>query len=176
MFVWQATASFLPTFLMAYHGYSEATAGLLFSAYFLVQGGSQPGLGALSDRVGRDAAASVAVGLGVVGYGLLIVATELAVAVAAVALAGISMGWGAALMPKFMDHLDEHERSAGFGLIRTVYMVLGAAGSAAVGLMADVFGWGIAVLGLAALLVGMLAVLVRLATRAEPERRVSAAR
>jgi hypothetical protein len=79
-------------------------------------------------------------------------------------------------MPKFMDHLDEHERSAGFGLIRTVYMVLGAAGSAAVGLMADVFGWGIAVLGLAALLVGMLAVLVRLATRAEPERRVSAAR
>jgi MFS family permease len=176
MFVWQATASFLPTFLMVYHGYSEATAGLLFSAYFLVQGGSQPGLGALSDRVGRDAAASVAVGLGVVGYGLLIVATELAVAVAAVALAGVSMGWGAALMPKFMDHLDEHERSAGFGLIRTVYMVLGAAGSAAVGLMADVFGWGIAVLGLAALLVGMLAVLVRLATRAEPERRVSAAR
>ena len=173
MFVWQATASFLPTFLVAYHGYSASTAGLLFSAYFLVQGVSQPGLGALSDRIGRDEAASVAVGIGIVGYGLLIAGTTLGVAVAAVALAGIAMGWGAALMPKFMDHLDDHERSAGFGLIRTVYMVLGASGSVAVGLVADLFGWGVAFLGLAGLLVGMLGVLVRLATRPRTGRRVS---
>jgi len=173
MFVWQATASFLPTFLVAYHGYSASTAGLLFSAYFLVQGVSQPGLGALSDRIGRDEAASVAVGIGIVGYGLLIAGANLRVAVAAVALAGIAMGWGAALMPKFMDHLDDHERSAGFGLIRTVYMVLGASGSVAVGLVADLFGWGVAFLGLAGLLVGMLGVLVRLATRPRTGRRVS---
>ncbi|MEF8795155.1 MAG: MFS transporter [Salinivenus sp.] len=173
MFVWQATASFLPTFLVAYHGYSASTAGLLFSAYFLVQGVSQPGLGALSDRIGRDAAASVAVGTGIVGYGLLIAGADLGVAVVAVALAGISMGWGAALMPKFMDHLGDHERSAGFGLIRTVYMVLGASGSVAVGLVADLFGWGVAFLGLAGLLVGMLGVLVRLATRSRTGRRVS---
>ena len=173
MFVWQATASFLPTFLVAYHGYSASTAGLLFSAYFLVQGVSQPGLGALSDRIGRDEAASVAVGIGIVGYGLLIAGANLGVAVAAVALAGIAMGWGAALMPKFMDHLDDHERSAGFGLIRTVYMVLGASGSVAVGLVADLFGWGVAFLGLAGLLVGMLGVLVRLATRPRTGRRVS---
>jgi hypothetical protein len=76
-------------------------------------------------------------------------------------------------MPKFMDHLDEHERSAGFGLIRTVYMVLGAAGSVTVGLVADLFGWGVAVLGLAGLLVGMLVVLVQLATRTRTGRRVS---
>jgi MFS family permease len=175
MFVWQATASFLPTFLVAYHGYSASTAGLLFSAYFLVQGVSQPGLGALSDRIGRDEAASVAVGIGIVGYGLLIAGTNLGIAVAAVALAGIAMGWGAALMPKFMDHLDDHERSAGFGLIRTVYMVLGASGSVAVGLVADLFGWGVAFLGLAGLLVGMLGVLVRLATRPRTDRRVSTA-
>ena len=175
MFVWQATASFLPTFLVAYHGYSASTAGLLFSAYFLVQGVSQPGLGALSDRIGRDETASVAVGIGIVGYGLLIAGTNLGIAVAAVALAGIAMGWGAALMPKFMDHLDDHERSAGFGLIRTVYMVLGASGSVAVGLVADLFGWGVAFLGLAGLLVGMLGVLVRLATRPRTDRRVSTA-
>ena len=173
MFVWQATASFLPTFLVAYHGYSASTAGLLFSAYFLVQGVSQPGLGALSDRIGRDETASVAVGIGIVGYGLLIAGANLGIAVAAVALAGIAMGWGAALMPKFMDHLDDHERSAGFGLIRTVYMVLGASGSVAVGLVADLFGWGVAFLGLAGLLVGMLGVLVRLATRPRTGRRVS---
>ncbi|OTE98439.1 hypothetical protein B9G49_15980, partial [Halorubrum sp. SD683] len=34
------------------------------------------------------------------------------------------------------------ERGAGFGLIRTVYTVIGSAGSVGVGLVADLFGWG----------------------------------
>ena len=175
MFVWQATASFLPTFFVAHHGYSSATAGTLFSAYFLVQGLTQPGLGALSDRIGRDAAASLAIGVGIVGYGLLVAGTGLEMAVAAVALTGFSMGWGAALMPKFMDHLDDHERSAGFGLVRTVYMVLGASGSVVAGFVADFFGWGVAFLGLAVLLVGMLGVLLRVLWRDRTARPVRAA-
>ena len=168
MFVWQATASFLPTFLVELHGYTQATAGLLFSAYFLVQGVTQPMLGALSDRVGRDAAASLAIGTGVVGYGLLTVSGTLPVAAVAVALAGLAMGWGAALMPKFMDHLDDHERSAGFGLVRTVYMVLGASGSVVTGFVADLFGWGVAFVSLVVILVGMLAVLLRSLRRPQP--------
>ena len=160
MFVWQATASFLPAFLVAHHGFSATTAGALFSGYFLVQGLTQPGLGALSDRVGRDAAASLAVGVGIVGYGLLVVGGGLIVTTVSVSLAGLSMGWGAALMPKFMDHLDDHERSSGFGLVRTVYMMLGAAGSVVTGFVADLLGWNVAFLGLALLLVGMLAALL----------------
>ncbi|MFO8099974.1 MAG: MFS transporter [Salinibacter sp.] len=160
MFVWQATASFLPTIFVEMHGYSNATAGLLFSGYFLAQGLTQPGLGALSDRIGRDAAASLAIGVGIVGYGLLPLSGPLPVAVLSVACAGLAMGWGAALMPKFMDHLDEGERNAGFGLVRTVYMVLGAGGSAVTGVVADLFGWGVAVGGLIVLLVGMMAVLL----------------
>lgn len=160
MFVWQATASFLPTFFVVHHGYSETTAGALFSGYFLAQGASQPGLGALSDRIGRDTAASVAIALGVAGYGLLVVGTGWTMAVMAVVLAGTSMGWGAALMPKFMDHLDDHERSAGFGLVRTVYMVIGAGGSVVTGFLADAFGWGVAFLVLGTLLVGMLGALL----------------
>ena len=175
MFVWQATASFLPTFFVAHHGYSEATAGALFSAYFLVQGVTQPGLGALSDRIGRDAAASLAIGIGLVGYGLLVMGTGLGMAVVAVAFAGLSMGWGAALMPKFMDHLDEHERSAGFGLVRTVYMVLGAGGSVVTGFAADFLGWGPAFIGLALLLVGMLGVLLQLTWQNQTTRRAYAA-
>ncbi|PQJ34901.1 MFS transporter [Salinibacter sp. 10B] len=174
MFVWQATASFLPTFFVAHHGYSEATAGALFSGYFLVQGVTQPGLGALSDRIGRDAAASLAIGVGLVGYGLLVVGTGMSMIMIAVACAGISMGWGAALMPKFMDHLDDHERSAGFGLVRTVYMVLGASGSVVVGFVADLFGWDVAFLGLVGLLVGMLVVLARLTMRNQAARRAPA--
>lgn len=160
MFVWQATASFLPTVFVELHGYTQATAGLLFSGYFLMQGLTQPMLGALSDRIGRDAAASLAIAVGILGYGLLGVTGSLTGAVVAVACAGLAMGWGAALLPKFMDHLDDHERNAGFGLVRTVYMVLGAGGSAVTGVVADLFGWGVAVGGLAIILVGMLAVLL----------------
>jgi len=173
MFVWQATASFLPAFFVAHHGFSAATAGALFSGYFLVQGVTQPGLGALSDRIGRDAAASLAIGVGIVGYSLLVWGTGLAVAVIAVGLAGLSMGWGAALMPKFMDHLDDHERNSGFGLVRTVYMMLGAAGSVVTGFVADLLGWDVAFIGLALLLVGMLAALLQIMARrqhAQPAR------
>jgi MFS family permease len=179
MFVWQATASFLPAFFVAHHGFSEATAGMLFSGYFLVQGVTQPGLGALSDRIGRDAAASLAIGVGIIGYGLLVWGTGPTVAIVSVSLAGLSMGWGAALMPKFMDHLDDHERNSGFGLVRTVYMMLGAGGSVVTGFAADLLGWDVAFLGLTLLLVGMLATLFyimmrRQGAQADRPTRVSA--
>jgi MFS family permease len=159
-FVWQATASFLPTFLGAYHGYSDAFAGVLFSVYFGVQGLTQPMLGSLSDRIGRFPAAAIALGTGIVGYGLLVGTTGLVWVLPAIAGAGFAMGWGAALLPKFMDHLGDTERSAGFGLIRTVYMVLGAGGSVVTGVAADVLGWGPAFLGLLALQAGMLGVIL----------------
>ena len=159
-FVWQATASFLPAFLIEFHGYAEPLAGGLFSAYFVVQGLTQPLLGTLSDRIGRYPAATLAVGMGVMGYGGLVVGGGLWLVGGATVCAGLAMGWGAALLPKFMDHLDDEERSAGFGLIRTAYMVLGASGSVVTGAAADLLGWGPAFLGLATLLGGMLLVLL----------------
>ena len=154
-FVWQATASFLPTFLMAHHGYTEAGAGVFFSAYFIVQGLGQPLVGRLSDRIGRYLAATIATVVGVAGYTLFVVGTGTGAVVVATACAGIAMSWGAALLPKFMDHLSAEERGAGFGLIRTSYMVLGATGSVVTGVAADIWGWGVAFAGLSALLAGM---------------------
>jgi MFS family permease len=170
-FVWQATASFLPAFLIEYHGVAEPVAGALFSAYFGVQGLTQPMVGTLSDRIGRYPAAAVAVGAGVVGYGLLVVGPGLWTIAGAIVCAGLAMGWGAALLPKFMDHLSDNERSAGFGLIRTAYMVLGASGSVVTGAVADFLGWGPAFLGLAVLLGGMLLVLLYAMQRSESDRR-----
>ena len=173
-FVWQATASFLPTFLGAYHGYSDAFAGVLFSAYFAVQGVTQPMLGSLSDRIGRFPAAALALGTGLVGYGLLVAGSGLWVLLPAIAMAGFAMSWGAALLPKFMDHLGAEERSVGFGLIRTVYMVLGAGGSVATGTLADAFGWGPAFGVLLVLQAGMLSVIlyVLASSVSEPSDRV----
>jgi len=159
-FVWQATASFLPAFLIEYHGYTGPGAGAFFSAYFVVQGMAQPAVGALSDRIGRDPAAALATGVGAVAYvGLVLGEGAWAIGLAIGGL-GVAMSWGAALLPKFMDHLADEERSAGFGLIRTVYMVLGASGSVVTGAVADLLGWGAAFLSLSLLLAGMLVVLV----------------
>lgn len=167
-FVWQATASFLPAFLIEHHGYTAPHAGVLFSVYFVVQGLAQPALGILSDHIGRYLAAALAVGIGVWGYGSLALGTGQWTIWAGIVCVGLAMSWAAAILPAFMDHLGAEERNAGFGLIRTTYMVLGASGSAVTGVVADVLGWGAAFLGLAALLGGMLLVLLYAMRRLRP--------
>ncbi|WIV66687.1 MFS transporter [Natrialbaceae archaeon AArc-T1-2] len=159
-FVWQGTASFLPTFLVEYRGHSTTLAGVVFSAYFVVQAITQVGVGAVSDRYGRDFATAGCMVLASAGF-ILLVAVPGPVAVAtAVLLVGTGLGWGAALLPRFMDVLSDTERGAGFGLVRTVYGVVGSVGSVATGLFADLFGWAVSFSVLAALLALVFVALV----------------
>jgi len=162
-FTWQATASFLPTFLEVGAGRSDALSALLFSVYFLVHGGTQPITGSVSDRIGRDKTVAFTMGAGVVGYGLLVFVARdglgLIPTVIGVLLVGVAMSWGAPLQSRFIDLLSAAERGAGFGLVRTVYMTFGASGSVVIGATADAAGWeaafgllaGVMALGLTAL-------------------------
>lgn len=159
-FVWQATASFLPTFLVEHRGQSTELAGVVFAGYFVVQAITQVGIGTVSDRYGRDFATAGCMVLAVVGFGLLIAVPGSFAIVAAVLLVGTGLGWGAALLPRFMDVLSEAERGAGFGLVRSVYGFIGALGSVVTGLLADLFGWGVAFGVLAALLALVFVALV----------------
>lgn len=156
-FSWQATASFLPTFLIEYRGLTQASAGVLFSLYFVVHGATQPVMGWLSDRLTRDAAAALTMGLGVVGFGWLVAGSSLLAAVGAVLCLGPAMSWGAPVQSRVMDNLTLAERGSGFGLVRTMYMSVGALGSVAVGVVADTGGWALAFVGLALLLLVALA-------------------
>lgn len=142
-FTWQATASFLPAFLVDFRGLTETSAGLLFSAYFVVNGLAQPAIGLVSDRIGRDGAATATMALGVVGYGLLVGGPRVML-LPAVVVVGVAMTWGAPLQSRFFDTFEANERGAAFGLVRTAYMVLGATGSVVVGVLSDVAGWGAA--------------------------------
>lgn len=151
-FVWQGTTSFLPTVLIDYHHVSQTTAGVLFSAFFLVNGVTQPILGRLADRASRDTALAICVVTGACGYALFVLSSGLTDVVVAIVLVGMAMGWPAATLPRFMDNLGDSERGAGFGLVRTVYMVLAASGSVAVGAAADLVGWAATFYLLAALL------------------------
>lgn len=154
-FTWQATASFLPTFLVEYHGYSQTFAGVVFSAYFVIHGITQPLLGRLSDRYGRDGVIAFCLVVGIAGYLLFVVGTGSLAVAAAVGLVGTAMSWSAAMLPRFMDHLSVAERGAGFGLVRTTYMVLGSMGSVVTGAVADVWGWATA-FGLLAVLLAVV--------------------
>ncbi|MDG5821507.1 MFS transporter [Natronococcus sp. A-GB7] len=151
-FAWQGTASFLPTFLIEHQGASTTFAGVLFSAYFVVQGVAQIGVGALSDRIGRDRAIGLCMLAGVVGFGVLIASSSTLPIVAGIVLVGIGMSFGAALMPRFLQELSAEEQNAGFGLVRTVYMIVAALGSVVVGALTDLFGWAVSFGFLAALL------------------------
>ncbi|MHC3436519.1 MFS transporter [Natrialbaceae archaeon A-gly3] len=159
-FVWQATASFLPTFLVEHRGHSTQLAGAVFSAYFVVQAITQVGVGAVSDRYGRDVATAGCMLLASVGFVLFVAVPGFLAITAAVILVGTGLGWGAALLPRFMDELSEAERGAGFGLVRSVYGVIGSVGSVATGLFADLFGWAVAFGILAALLALVVLALV----------------
>ncbi|MFB6173040.1 MAG: MFS transporter [Halobacteriales archaeon] len=139
-FVGQATVSFLPAFLVGARGLPLPRAGLLFSIYFLALGIAQPLSGWLSDRIGRDAATGAAVLLGAVGYALL-AAGPADLLAAGVVLAGYSRSWSAPIQARVMDHLPAAERGAGFGLVRTVYVLLGALGSVVTGALVDAAGW-----------------------------------
>jgi MFS family permease len=149
------TASFLPTFLTAHHGFSTTMAGALFSAYFVIHGLTQSMLGSLSDRLSRDAVVAGALALAAVGYSLLVLTEQFAVVIAGIALVGVGMSWGAPLQSRFMDILSDAERGAGFGLVRSVYMTIGASGSVVVWVLSDTVGWTVAF--------GLLAVLVSVA-------------
>jgi len=159
-FTWQGLASFLPTFFAAHRGHSATLAGVVFAAYFVVQGILQIWVGSLADRYGRDRAIALCFGTAILGLALLVGVPGLVGLVPGIVLLGLGMGWGAAVFPRFMDHLGAEERGAGFGLVRTVYMVLASGGSVVVGLLADVFGWAVSFGALICLLGVVLAAVV----------------
>ena len=159
-FVWQAVASFLPTFLIAHRGQSAELAGIAFAGYFVVQSPAQVGVGWFSDRFGRDSATAGCMALAAVGIGLLIAVPGPSGLLAAILLVGTGLSYQAALFPRFMDVLSEREQATGFGLVRSVYGIVAGAGPVTTGVLADSFGWGVSFAVLAALLVVVLCALV----------------
>jgi predicted MFS family arabinose efflux permease len=141
MFAINGLLSFLPTFLIDFHGYTPTLAGSVFSAYFVVRGGTQIGVGTVSDRYDRDSVVAGCLLLGAAGLLLFLAGPGIATVLPAVVLFGTGTSFFAALEPKMLEALSESERNAGFGVFRTVYVVGGSTGSIGVGALADALGW-----------------------------------
>ena len=141
-FVWQGIASFLPTFVINYHGRTATLAAAAFSAYFVIQGATLVVVGAYADRYGRDLAIASCMLTGTVGFLVVLLGSGLAWLAVGVVLVAVGMSSYPAMLARLMDELAEAEAGTGLGLVRTVAGVVGASGSVAVGLLADLFGWG----------------------------------
>jgi MFS family permease len=108
---------------------------------FLLSAVGLPVAGRVADRRGTHA--------GIAGP-MLVTAASLVVILAApgrlvtyLGVAGVGLGitWAGALQSQFMLALDAGERGAGFGLARSVFVLLGAVGNVATGTLAEWVGW-----------------------------------
>jgi predicted MFS family arabinose efflux permease len=152
-FVGVVAMAFLPTMFLESHGVGQTRANLLFALFFGIGAVSQPIAGWLSDRYGRDRTIAVLAVAGLAGYGGLAVGGPIAFLGLATALAGMAMSSTPVIQSRMLDGLAPDERGAGFGVFRSVYLLLGASGTAVIGTVADGFGWAPAV-GLLSLLFG----------------------
>jgi MFS family permease len=161
-FAIQAIMSFLPAFLVAYHSLPIETAGLLFSAYFASVALAQPLTGTVSDRIGRDPAIAGVFLVGVGCFTALLLTDSVLVVTAATVSMGVAMSGGPPIHSRLLDRLAAEERGMGFGLCRTMFMLLGSSSPVILGIVVDTWGWGRAY-GLAGvvLVVGVLFLVVQ---------------
>lgn len=141
VFTFQSITSFLPTFFVEYREFSTATAGLIYGAVFLLSAVVQPLAGRLSDHIGRDAVLTLNTAMAAAGFGILLLGSTRLGAIVAAGLLGGGLSWAGVMQVRIMDRLPDDGTTTEFGVIRTVYMFLGASGSVVTGSIADHVGW-----------------------------------
>ncbi len=138
-FTWQATAAFLPTFLLVEKGFAPAVANAGFAAFFLVGATVKPVSGGLADRLARG---RLAAGLLLVAAATMaaVLAAEgtLVVAAGVVVFAGGLMAVPPVLQAYLMDAFPTESMGGDLGGMRTVYIGAGSLGSTVIGYVADV--------------------------------------
>lgn len=145
MFLWQGSASFLPTYLQAEKAFTSFEATVAFSLVFVVGMVATPVAGVLSDRF-----RPTNVGLGAIGtgaFGLLTLVTAESLRWIGVGLFAFSVGlttiWP--IMYVYLsDVLAEETMGGDLGALRTVYFAVGSLGPAYVGTVATRFGYSTA--------------------------------
>ena len=159
-FTWQSFASFFPTFLVEHVGLGTGRASLVFGVVFAITLVAAPSLGWASDRLGRDRTLGASFTAGVGGYAcFLFGGGGLAAVVPGTLLVGLGLSWPGVLNSRFMDSLAADERGTGFGLVRTVVLLVSSLGSGVTGTLAGQVGW-VAAYGLVATLLAVLASLL----------------
>jgi len=166
-FTFQAISSFFPTFLVEYHGVGTDIAGGIFGLIFGLSAAAQPIAGHISDQYSRDFTIGISVTLALAGItSLLALPTTIGLSLG-VSFLGVGLSWPGPIQARFFDRLTEDERGYGFGLLRTVYMLLASSGSVIVGSLADRNGW---IAGFGSVLIALILCLVLLGFNRQSSR------
>lgn len=159
-FTWQSFSSFFPTFLVEYSGLTTPSASVVFGAVFAVTLVGTPTLGWLSDSIGRDTSLALAFGVGALGFVVFLVGTGWVMIGIGTLLVGGGLSFPGVINSRFMDHLSSSERGTGFGLVRTIVLLLSSLGSGVTGTLADGVGWTAAFGFTAVLFAGLVGVIL----------------
>lgn len=138
--VWQAFTGFYPTYLIERKGLSPTVATSLFGLYFALGIGIQPATGAVYDRIGIRRTLPVLFVIVIVGLAALPLLEGFWPLVGITVVLSFMLGNIAVLLPYLTAQLPDEIQGTCLGLIRTVYMMIGAASPFLFGAVAD-FGY-----------------------------------
>ena len=165
--IWQSFTGLYPTYLVEVKELSSSAAGVLFSGFFAVGVLVKPLAGAAYDRIGmRNALVAVLVGP-IVGLALLPFVEGFWSLAAVTAVVSTMLGSGAITQSFLSEAFSEDVRGTGLGVVRTSVATLGAAGPVLFGGIADRGYFDEGYLLLAAVLVVVVLLTLRLPTSAQ---------
>lgn len=154
LITWQGFTAFYPTYLVLEKGFRPATAAALFGAFFAVGIVVQTGAGVALDRVGARRSLPATLLPPAVAIAALTAVDGPVGVLAATVGAGLLLGVTAIVQPSLVASLPDEIQATGLGLVRTVFMFVGAASPTVVGVLADAgrFDLAFRLLGLVAAL------------------------
>ncbi|MEF8776770.1 MAG: MFS transporter [Haloarculaceae archaeon] len=145
MYVFQAFVSFFPAFMQQHHDLTRSRAALAAGVAFVLIALVLPLVGEAADRYDLDASLVVTYMVTAAGFAVLVLWPQsVGVRWTGILLVGVGLTWGGALQARFMRAFAPGESGTGFGLVRTVFVLLGSVGNVATGVLADVAGWAVA--------------------------------
>lgn len=148
-FTWQAFTGLYPSYLVSEKGFSTGIAATVFGTYFAMGLLIQPMSGAIRDRIGHRSVLTVIFAVAIPSLALLPLANSLWAVLALTILVSSLLGASPVIFPYLIDALPDELRASGLGFVRTGYMMLGASGPLAIGIVGDLgyFDAGFVLLG-----------------------------
>lgn len=136
-FAYQGLTAFLPTYLVTMKALSEQTAATLFGVFFAGGVVFQVLGGNLGDKFGHRRMLVVLLLASAVPLSVLPFVSGLVPLVVVVLSMSVVLGFWPIAFSYTIRALPDEVQASGLGLLRTVYLLVGAFGSTAVGVLAD---------------------------------------
>lgn len=135
--VWQSFTGFYPTYLIEVKGLAPTVATGVFSLFFGLGIVVQPLIGSAYDRVGIRRSLPAVMGVVTVALAIVPLLEGFWPLVAGTVLLSTILGYGTITLPYLTDAMPRDIKNTGLGMLRTIYMTIGAGSPTLFGALAD---------------------------------------